>query len=462
MPSPDSAAQFEFLWGLKRKLIAYRDPPKVRRGEACSAGLLFGCGLAAIWFLLAAAGLPGWAGIALADWPRKYLITGATILMVPALLGLLAPLGWLNEHDAPWQSGIWMAIVHLRDDRYFRGVDWFLRIMVPGLYLYARWHLHLPWIGASGLSGMYLIAPLAGGVALTSWVLLFVPPTSFFFRKDQESKARWVLQELLGTEAWEAELQRRKRGAQAGVEPKPQPCDPHPSFVRTLSYELSEEFRAVGVAVPAEFPAWVRQIREKYGGALYQSEQFTGTVRMVRCWELPGGAMLIPALRSLTNQIATRALWAGWSRPRLAAEVLAFVQREIRYAPDDASTGVGEYGRFPLETLIEGHGDCECTALLCAALLCYLGFGSALLVMPSHAAVGLRIEKDWENEPALFDWTRCELLRAGKDSYFFGETAVDGEPWPRWGTIPADLLAGIAKTRIIIIPSAPLPEAGES
>lgn len=50
-------------------------------------------------------------------------------------VGAAAPVGLLNAHDAPWQSKLWLAILHLRDDRYFRGVDWFLRGVMPLFFL---------------------------------------------------------------------------------------------------------------------------------------------------------------------------------------------------------------------------------------------------------------------------------------------------------------------------------------
>jgi len=213
----------------------------------------------------------------------------------------------------------------------------------------------------------------------------------------------------------------------------------------------------VGVTVPRGFSAWVQQVRQTYGGALYQANNYAGTLQMVRPWELPGGAVNLGPLRSLTAQIASRALAAGWSRPRLAAAVLAFVQREIRYDHDEATTGLREYGRFPLETLIDGHGDCECTALLCIALLSCLGFSSALLLLPNHVAVGLRSEAAWESDLSTFEWRHRDLIRSGGNFYLFGETATDGPAFPRWGEVPDELQAEASRARIVIIPPTELP-----
>ena len=85
--------------------------------------------------------------------------------------------------------------------------------------------------------------------------------------------------------------------------------------------------------------------------------------------------------------------------------VLAFVQAAIQYRFDkDSTTGFPggpyeEYGRFALETVHDQVGDCECTAILCATLLSYLGFECALIRLvvtdketgekTGHMAVGL-------------------------------------------------------------------------
>jgi hypothetical protein len=66
--------------------------------------------------------------------------------------------------------------------------------------------------------------------------------------------------------------------------------------------------------------------------------------------------------------------------------VVAFVQ-SIKYADDDS-----EYWKYPIETLADGNGDCEDTAILTAALLKEMGYDVAVIFLPDHAAVAVSCE----------------------------------------------------------------------
>jgi len=68
--------------------------------------------------------------------------------------------------------------------------------------------------------------------------------------------------------------------------------------------------------------------------------------------------------------------------------VASFVQ-SMPYAFDNVTTGYEEYARYPMETLVDGRGDCECKAILTAELLDLLGYKLAMIVLPDHVAVGV-------------------------------------------------------------------------
>lgn len=63
--------------------------------------------------------------------------------------------------------------------------------------------------------------------------------------------------------------------------------------------------------------------------------------------------------------------------------VTAFVQ-QLEYVRE-----VGEYPKFPIETLAEKGGDCEDTSLLLAALLRTMGYDAILVNPPGHMSVAL-------------------------------------------------------------------------
>lgn len=72
------------------------------------------------------------------------------------------------------------------------------------------------------------------------------------------------------------------------------------------------------------------------------------------------------------------------------AFVIDYVQN-LPYVPDDVSKGYDDYTKFVTETIAEGSGDCEDTAILMAALLQSepFGYDSVLILLPGHMATGV-------------------------------------------------------------------------
>lgn len=59
----------------------------------------------------------------------------------------------------------------------------------------------------------------------------------------------------------------------------------------------------------------------------------------------------------------------------------------------DVNLGYDEYPKYPIETLVEGAGDCEDTSLLMASLLTAAGLESVLVLSPNHMAVAIPCER---------------------------------------------------------------------
>lgn len=64
--------------------------------------------------------------------------------------------------------------------------------------------------------------------------------------------------------------------------------------------------------------------------------------------------------------------------------VLSFVQQALTYQKEE-----GEYPRYPVEALVDEIGDCEDFSILGAAVLKSMGYEVALLILPTHAALGV-------------------------------------------------------------------------
>jgi len=81
-------------------------------------------------------------------------------------------------------------------------------------------------------------------------------------------------------------------------------------------------------------------------------------------------------------------------RPSLAQFLAWFVQDAIDYEEDGPNTGgMTEYWKYPLETLIDGKGDCEDGSILLAALLTAAGYDAGIFLLPGHAMAAINSEE---------------------------------------------------------------------
>ena len=112
--------------------------------------------------------------------------------------------------------------------------------------------------------------------------------------------------------------------------------------------------------------------------------------------------------------------------------VMSFTQ-SLKYSEDNVTSGVGEYPRYPIETLIDQTGDCEDTSALLISLLESLGYETAMILIPEawdgygHAAVGVSIEGASGVNYILNEKQNNEV------SYYYAETTAPG--W-KLGEIP--------------------------
>lgn len=105
----------------------------------------------------------------------------------------------------------------------------------------------------------------------------------------------------------------------------------------------------------------------------------------------------------------------------------------------DKTIGYDEYQKYPVETLVEGAGDCEDTAALLAALLHDLGFDVALLALweADHMAVGVATDPPAE----------AATVTADDTTYVYQETV---EPGWALGEVPPNY-AGVGP-EVLVLP----------
>jgi len=121
---------------------------------------------------------------------------------------------------------------------------------------------------------------------------------------------------------------------------------------------------------------------------------------------------------------------------------LFFVQNCIRYVYDPLWF---EYPRYPIETLVDGTGDCEDTAILYTSLVRTLGHGALMVIVDTdgdgsidHMVAWVPVEPSFVNaHPDRSFWDYHG------ETYAFAETAVEGGYLPLgvdpWGLTPGQI-----------------------
>lgn len=130
------------------------------------------------------------------------------------------------------------------------------------------------------------------------------------------------------------------------------------------------------------------------------------------------------------------AVQEGYDSQQTVNLVISFVQ-SLPYTSDDVTTAFDEYVRYPLETLVDGGGDCEDTSILTSALLGAMNNEVVLLNFPGHVAVGVNVD-------AFGSYFSHE-----GENYYYLETT--GEGW-EIGVIPTEYQG----TSAVIYPILPI------
>ena len=136
------------------------------------------------------------------------------------------------------------------------------------------------------------------------------------------------------------------------------------------------------------------------------------------------GFMLSEHDRSVLGALADEFSSHSMSEKEEVNLALTFVQ-SLPYAYDFTTKGTDEYLRYPIETLVDGCGDCEDKVALLAALLYEMDVDFVLLVLPEHMALGVHCDG--------VEAERYLLFREKK--YYYLETTMEG--W-QMGQIPED------------------------
>jgi hypothetical protein len=122
-------------------------------------------------------------------------------------------------------------------------------------------------------------------------------------------------------------------------------------------------------------------------------------------------------VQMVAQKLNETATGQGYSSYDKVSFVLAFVQ-SLPYTSDNVTEGYNEYPRFPIETLVDGGGDCEDTSVLFATITLIMGYGTVYVNPTNHYAVGILGDN--------LKGTYWEYPEGSGNKYYYCETTGDG------------------------------------
>ncbi len=209
------------------------------------------------------------------------------------------------------------------------------------------------------------------------------------------------------------------------------------------------DYGALGTHIGSDTQLAMERLLRKSGGRLYQEDTFRGVHHLLNLYDGPMEGIGVLEMKRLCAQLLSRARVCKWNDLTFCSRILSTVQNGIEYMDDESSTGYQEYGRFPLQTLAERKGDCECSAILVCSLLSMCGFDSGLAILlpadseSGHAIPALRRpEYRGRFAPRFYGWLNGLARSRLVPQYLFGEaTSPDGGLWRPATDLQADTIS---------------------
>lgn len=116
-----------------------------------------------------------------------------------------------------------------------------------------------------------------------------------------------------------------------------------------------------------------------------------------------------PYIRDIVKSFRAGGEKWGFSDVDNLFNVVSFVQ-SLHYVSDKATKGEEEYVRYPIETLVDGCGDCEDVVILAAAILHEMGYDVLLVLLPEHLALAVKDDDDFPGTFYEYDGAKYYYL----------------------------------------------------
>ena len=126
------------------------------------------------------------------------------------------------------------------------------------------------------------------------------------------------------------------------------------------------------------------------------------------------------AVRDLVASFREGGKKAGYTDTDNMRNVISFVQ-SLRYVADQDSKGEKDYVRFPIETLVDGEGDCEDMAILTAVILHEMGYKVMLVILPDHLALAVACDEEVEGTYYKYEGSNYYYLEVTSTGWNLGQ-----------------------------------------
>jgi len=141
-------------------------------------------------------------------------------------------------------------------------------------------------------------------------------------------------------------------------------------------------------------------------------------------------------INDLANDFVIAAEEKGWNEFETVSFALAFIQ-SMPYTSDTVTTGYDEYPRYPIETIVDGGGDCEDTSILFSSIVREMGYGTVLLWLKEDAHMAVGVSVSWE---LIDSWRQnYSITYYSHNGGYYAYCETTGEGW-ELGEMPGDLI----------------------
>lgn len=113
----------------------------------------------------------------------------------------------------------------------------------------------------------------------------------------------------------------------------------------------------------------------------------------------------------------------GLSETDNVYNVICFVQ-SLQYMYDIKSKKEEEYVRYPVETLVDGVGDCEDMVILAASILYEMGYKVLLVNLPDHLALAVESKESFPGTYYEYEGSRYYYLEMTNVGWDLGQIPV--------------------------------------